>query len=147
VILVTLVGQGLLLPAVMRVLGFAHAGRRERKAERIAEFAARRQSLEAASDYLDGLATERKLPDTMVRPLKARYRDRLKLVERLEKEDADAKRTSALDSEIEFLLLARERDKINDLYRAGNLKDDPRRRIERELDLRDAQLTNLRADE
>jgi CPA1 family monovalent cation:H+ antiporter len=69
------------------------------------------------------------------------------LLERLENEDADAKRTSALDSEIEFLLLARERDKINDLYRAGNLKDDPRRRIERELDLRDAQLTNLRADE
>jgi CPA1 family monovalent cation:H+ antiporter len=83
----------------------------------------------------------------MVRPLKARYRDRLKLLERLENDAADAKRTSALDGEIEFLLLARERDKINELYRAGNLKDDPRRRIERELDLRDAQLTNLRADE
>ncbi len=147
VILVTLVGQGLLLPAVMRVLGFAHAGRRERKAERIAEFDARRQSIEAASEYLDELATDRKLPETMVRPLKARYRDRLKLVERLENEDADAKRASALDGEIEFLLLARERDKINDLYRAGKLKDDPRRRIERELDLRDALLKNLRAEE
>jgi CPA1 family monovalent cation:H+ antiporter len=83
----------------------------------------------------------------MVRPLKVHYRDRLKLVDRLENEDADAKRASAIECEIEFLLLARERDKINDLYRGGQLKDDPRRRIERELDLRDAQLTNLRADE
>jgi monovalent cation/hydrogen antiporter len=147
VILVTLVGQGLLLPAVMRALGFAHAGRRERRTERIAEIDARRQSIEAASHYLDELATGRRLPENVVRPLKAHYRDRLKVVERLENEDADAKRASALDDEVEFLLLARERDKINDLYRAGKLKDDPRRRIERELDLRDAQLTNLRAEE
>ena len=147
VILVTLVGQGLLLPAVMRALGFAHAGRRERKTERIAEFDARRQSIEAASHHLDELATERRLPESLVRPLKAHLRDRLKVVELFENEDADAKKTSALDDEVQFLLLARERDKINDLYRAGKLKDDPRRRIERELDLRDAQLTNLRAEE
>ena len=31
VILVTLVGQGLLLPSVIRALGLAHAGRRERR--------------------------------------------------------------------------------------------------------------------
>ena len=38
VILVTLVGQGLMLPAVIRVLGLAHAGRRERHADRAEEY-------------------------------------------------------------------------------------------------------------
>jgi CPA1 family monovalent cation:H+ antiporter len=45
------------------------------------------------------------------------------------------------------LLIAAERQQINDLYRAGKLKDEARRRIERELDLREARLNNVRADE
>jgi CPA1 family monovalent cation:H+ antiporter len=147
VILVTLVGQGLMLPVVMRALGFAHAGRRERHADRLEEFSARRHSIEAASQFLDELVSERKLPQSIVRPLQARYRDRLALIERLEHGSADFKRLNELDDEIECLLLAKERDEINDLYRAGKLKDEPRRRIERELDLRDAQLLNLRAEE
>jgi hypothetical protein len=36
---------------------------------------------------------------------------------------------------------------INDLYRLGKLKDEARRRIERELDLREAQLTNAKWEE
>jgi hypothetical protein len=36
---------------------------------------------------------------------------------------------------------------INDLYRRGELKDEARRRIERELDLRDAHLTSVRAED
>jgi monovalent cation/hydrogen antiporter len=145
VILVTLVGQGLMLPAVMRALGFAHAGRRERHADRIEEFSARRHSIETTSHYLDELAAERKLPEGIVHSFQARYRDRLKVVERFEQGTADLKRSIELDDEIECLLLAKERQQINDLYRAGKLKDEPRRRIERELDLRDAQLLNLRA--
>lgn len=147
VILVTLVGQGLLLPAVMRALGFAHAGRRERHADRIEEFSARHNVLQAASAYLDELAAERKLPDSIVHALKARYREQIKLVDRLKEGGAEIKRSVQLDDEIECLLLAKERTLINDLYRDGKLKDEPRRRIERDLDLRDAQLLNLRAEE
>jgi monovalent cation/hydrogen antiporter len=55
VILVTLVGQGLMLPAVIRALGLANAGRRERHDERIEEFGARRQAIEAASLRLNTL--------------------------------------------------------------------------------------------
>ena len=66
VILVTLVGQGLLLPAVIRWLGLANAGRRERRADRAEEFAARRQAIEAAIERLDQLAAERKLPEDIV---------------------------------------------------------------------------------
>jgi hypothetical protein len=36
---------------------------------------------------------------------------------------------------------------VNDLYRDGKLKDEARRRIERELDLREEGLENLRAAE
>ena len=40
--------------------------------------------------------------------------------------------------EIELALITAERERINELYRRGALKDDSRRRLERELDLREA---------
>ena len=146
VILVTLVGQGLMLPPVMRALGLAHAGRRERHADRVEEFVARRQAIEAAVARLDALAAERQLPDEVVRPLRAQQRDRLK---HLENRDGDAAHKKLVEShdEIAFELITAERQLINELYRRGKLKDEGRRRIERELDLRDAHLTNLRAEE
>jgi CPA1 family monovalent cation:H+ antiporter len=147
VILVTLVGQGLMLPTVMRALGLAHVGRRERHADRIEEFAARRQAIEAASKRLDELIAERDLSEDLIRPLRARLRDRLKFVERNDDGGHEHKRRIDLDSEIEFLLLATERQQINNLYQEGKLKDEARRSIERELDLRDAQLTNVRPEE
>ena len=49
VILVTLVGQGLLLPTVIRALGLANAGRQEHAAQRTQEFAARRKAIETAA--------------------------------------------------------------------------------------------------
>jgi CPA1 family monovalent cation:H+ antiporter len=39
-------------------------------------------------------------------------------------------------------LIAAERERINELYREGTLKDEPRRRLERELDLREANLVS-----
>jgi len=147
VILVTLVGQGLMLPAVIRGLGLANAGRREHYADRVEEFAARRQAIEAASQRLDELATQRELSEEIVRPLRARHRERLRHVERRSDGDGGHKRLTELHDEIEYLLIAAERERINDLYRRGKLKDEARRRIERELDLRDAQLTNVRAEE
>jgi len=147
VILVTLVGQGLMLPAVIRGLGLANAGRREHYADRVEEFAARRQAIEAASQRLDELATQRELSEEIVRPLRARHRERLRHVERRSDGDDGHKRLTELHDEIEYLLIAAERERINDLYRRGKLKDEARRRIERELDLRDAQLTNVRAEE
>ena len=53
----------------------------------------------------------------------------------------------ALHDEIERLVISAERDRINDLYRRGKLKDEARRRIERDLDLRDAHVTNLQWEE
>jgi monovalent cation/hydrogen antiporter len=144
VILATLVGQGLLLPAVVRGLGLARAGRRERYADKVEEFKARRQAIEAAIERLDELAAERHLPADFVRPVQAHYRDRLKHVEHRSDGDDGHKRLVERHDEIEFLLIDAERELINDLYRRGELKDEARRRIERELDLRDARLANLR---
>jgi monovalent cation/hydrogen antiporter len=147
VILVTLVGQGLMLPFVMRALGLAHAGRRERHADSIEEFAARRRAIEAAGARLEELITERNLERELVLPLRARLRDRMNLVERNDDSSHEHKRHIELDNEIEFLLLAAERRQVNDLYREGKLKDESRRRIEREFDLREAQLANSSAEE
>jgi monovalent cation/hydrogen antiporter len=146
VILVTLVGQGLLLPTVIRALGLANAGRRERQTERIEEFAARRQAIETASRRLDELVAERQLSADFVQPLRTRHRDRLKHVEH--RSDSEPTHTRLIDQhdEIEFLLIEAERKKINDLYKLGKLKDEARRRIERELDLREAQLTSVRGE-
>jgi monovalent cation/hydrogen antiporter len=147
VILVTLVGQGLMLPAVIRALGLASAGREEYRAERAEEFAVRRRAIQAAMARLDELAVERDLPEDVVRPLRAHQRERLKYVKHRSGVDADHVKLSEVCDEIELVLLATERELINELYRRGELHDEPRRRIERELDLRDAQLANFRAEE
>jgi hypothetical protein len=52
-----------------------------------------------------------------------------------------------LGDEVELSLIEAERELANRLYREGELKDEGRRRIERDLDLRDALLANLRAKE
>jgi monovalent cation/hydrogen antiporter len=146
VIVVTLVGQGLLLPAVVHSLGLARAGRRERHADRVEEYEARRQAIEAAIERLNQLAVERKLPDEVVRPLRVRQHDRLKHLGHRSDGDDDHRSLVRGGDEVEFELIAAERDLVNDLYRRGELKDETRRRIERELDLRDAHLTSVREE-
>jgi Na+/H+ antiporter len=144
VILVTLVGQGLLLPAVIRALGLVNAGRLEHEAELAEELEARRKAIEAAMKRLDVLGEERALPVEVVEPLRARHAIRLKFVEQKRDDEEGHGKTTVLREDVEQLLLAAERDLINYLYRCGRLRDEPRRRIERELDLRDAYLANFR---
>lgn len=147
VILVTLVGQGLTLPIVIRALGLAHAGRREHHADATEEFAARQQAVAAASERLEQLAAARALPAAVVKPLLAGLHDRLNNLEhRIDGHDSH-RRLVELYDDVEQTLITAERQKVNDLYRDGKLKDEARRRIERELDLREAGLENLRAAE
>ncbi|HEY3917652.1 MAG TPA: Na+/H+ antiporter [Stellaceae bacterium] len=147
VIVVTLVGEGLLLPAVIRGLGLANAGHREHRADRAAELAARREAIEAAIGRLGELARERDLGEAVVQPLGARHRARLKHVADKMDGDDGQRALTTLDEEIELLLIEAERARINDLYGDGKLNDEARRRIERELDLREAHLANQRSDE
>jgi monovalent cation/hydrogen antiporter len=147
VILVTLVGQGLLLPAIIRALGLAHTGRRERREDRAEEYEARRLAIGAVIDRLGRLAVERRLPDALVRPLHALHRERLRHIEQRSDGDAAHLRLSRQHEEIERLLIAEERDQVNRRFRDGKLKDEARRRIERDLDLREASLANQGEEE
>jgi monovalent cation/hydrogen antiporter len=141
VILVTLVGQGLFLPMVIRALGLANAGRRELDIEKIEEIAARRKAIEAALQYLDDSNQRGLVREDALQSLRTTYREQLKHVESAggtERPEAAIAHAGTLAQ-----LLAIERDKMVTLYREGHLKDEPRRRIERDLDLREAALANL----
>ena len=142
VILVTLVGQGLMLPAVIRLLGLANAGEQELHADRTEELVARRHAIEAAIKRLDQLAMERGLPDDVVRPLRVEHQNRLSHFEHASPWAQNNQHTVALPDEIELLLIAAEREQINELYRQGTLQDEARRRLEREFDLREANFAN-----
>jgi Na+/H+ antiporter len=144
VILATLVGQGLMLPAVIRALGLAHIGHRERHTDRAEEYQARREAIAAATERLGQLTAERQLSEDVVRPLLAQQRDRLK---QFELRSEGHRKLPELHDEIELLLIVAERERINELFRSNKLNDATRRRIERELDLREAHLANQRSEE
>ena len=144
----TLVGEGLTLPAVVRVLGLANAGRRERQAEREEEFKVRRRAVEAAIERLEALDREPQASPS-------RWSDRSSLICATGSKKSSIARTAmsitksspSLATTLELSLIEAERDLVNKLYRAGELKDEGRRRIERELDLRDTLLASLRSTE
>jgi len=135
VILVTLVGQGSMLPSVIRWLGLANTGRRERAASGAEEVNAWRLASTAALRRLSQLTSERHLPEPQIRSLQTYYTER-----------AAAMDGRTLD-DIAGMLIEAERGLINGLYRAGELEDDARRRIERVLDLRAAQIDAQASDE
>ena len=136
-----------MLPRLIRALCLAHAGRLERRVDKLAEHTVRRHGIEAALNRLEELTSERKLSEDMVRPLHARHRDRLTHIEhRIDGNDGHRKLTE-LHDEIELQLITAERQYINELYRGGGLKDEARRRIERELDLREVGLSNELSEE
>jgi monovalent cation/hydrogen antiporter len=147
VVLLTLVGQGLTLPWVVRALGLANAGRRERVAERVEEFQIRRQAIEAAVGRLDALLADSPVPKDIVARLRSQYSERLKQVRNRSDEDDEQKKRVLLGDKIELQLITAERDVINERYRRGELKDEARRRIERELDLREAHLASVRNED
>jgi len=140
VILITLVGTGLLLPAVVRWLGVSRAGRDELTAEHEAEIAARREALAAALKSLDDMTDDRELSEEVVKLLRARHEIRAnQLPDSL---DPDAPDVSAAGTELTRELIAAERQFIHVLLRDGKITDETRRRIERDLDLEEASLSN-----
>ena len=147
VILVTLVGQGTTLPAVIRMLGLGKAGEQELQAERQEELLARERAIEAAVERLDQLAAEWGLPADVVRQFRAKLANRRShFVPTPSQGHSQEYRTAAAD-EVELALITAERERINELYRHGTLKDEARRRLERELDLREASLAHHRHED
>ena len=139
VILVTLVGQGLLMPAVIEWLGLPKIAESEELEERQAELAARRAAIDAVVQRLDQLAQERNLPTEIVDSIRARHAERLNRAELADGKEGEQALLDLYD-EIEGLLIDTERRHIFAQLGRGELIDEARRHIERELDLREAEL-------
>ena len=145
VVLVTLVAQGLTLPMLIRGLGLANAGNFERAAERAEELTARRLADGAALDRLNALALSDEVPQGAIATLRTFHQERLMQIERRSSAGAGSDTTSSdIEDNLELSDIAADRELVNDLYTRGELKDEARRRIERDLDLREALLANLR---
>ena len=145
VILATLVLQGFMFPAIIRALGLANAGRRELEHDRNEEHRARLQAVEAAMERLDEIAAQRKWSEDAILPVRATLRNRLAHLHNLHDGDEIHGKLAECREEIELQLISAERQRVNELHRAGEVKDEARRRIERELDLREAYLANQRS--
>lgn len=140
VIIVTLIGQGLALPSVIGWLGLADQGREERRVEAADEIASRRLTIEAALRHIDEVASRAELPAQIVAPMRAHHFERLRRLDYRLGSDAEEQRLAELSDDLEGRLITAEREHLYALMCEGRLKDDARRRIENELDLREAQL-------
>jgi CPA1 family monovalent cation:H+ antiporter len=142
VILVTLVGQGLLLPSVIRTLGVNRLGRAEEQREARREFEVRVGAARAALTMLDELAETRSLPEAVIHALRTRRDNRLKhLTRHREGEGETARMIDSVDRE----LLSAERAFLYERLRRGDLSDIARRRIEHDLDLYESRLIKAAA--
>ena len=140
VIFITLVGMGSGLPLVARWLDVTRDGRNEHQAEHEAEIAARREALEVALKSLDAITDDRELSDEVVKLLRARHENRSnQLPASLDPASHDV---SAAGTALTRELISAERKFIHVLLRDGKITDESRRRIERDLDLEEASLSN-----
>jgi Na+/H+ antiporter len=133
-ILVTLVGQGLTLPAVVRRFAPEDADTAAQEAEE----KARIEATEAALEQLDRLAEREGLSDDAVRH--ARHRYEMRLTHLTDGEDASE---LPLTRDLQKELAATERETIERLHGEGHLDQDTARRLERELDLEEERWDEL----
>jgi len=143
VIIVTLVGQGIMLPAVMRWLGLTKLGKIERKDEIRRELHARQAALKQVEKRLEKAIKEHDLPGYAIDHLRTRNQSRLQIIPSNLTEDVDHMRQTA---KVKAELIEAERDFIYQLLRDGKITDEARRRIEYELDLEEASVANRATD-
>lgn len=136
VIIVTLIGQGLVLPLLLPRLGLVAAGEAEATEAKDREVRARVEGVTAVLSELDAIAREG-APKEAVAILRHRHEARRSGYAGT----ADAAivvSPVAQGADIQSRLIVAERRAIDRLYLDGGITDDARRRIERELDLEDA---------
>jgi Na+/H+ antiporter len=135
IIVITLVGQGLLLPSVVRWLDLGRHAAEEQEREQKAELAARTDALKAAQTRLEELAATSQIAPEALAVLRARHDYRSGRLPSPEPDRSDAASAAA---DVRSDLIALERQYIYQLLRDGQITDEARRRIERELDLEEA---------
>ena len=132
VIFVTLVGQGLMLPLVVRWLGLEQHAQAEQRREHEAELAARTEAMEVALTRLEAIAAERQISGAALDLLRARHEQRTRA---LATHADDGQELNRLSAGLRIELIEAERQFLYQMLRDGKLTDESRRRIERELDL------------
>jgi Na+/H+ antiporter len=143
VIIITLVGQGSMLPYVVRWLGLARLGKKEHKDEIKAELRARKAALKQVEKRLEKAIENCGLPADAIQHLRTRNASRAQILPTNLTEDLDQMRQTA---RIKTDLIEAERDFIYQLLRDGKITDEARRRIEYELDLEEASVANRGKD-
>ena len=144
VITVTLVGQGPMLPTVMRWLGLSDIGKAEREKEIEEELLVRVDALEEVDKRFEESAAKRGLPEDAADHIRTRNRSRKQLLPKNLTEGLEqTRRTAAAKKD----LIDAERKYIFRLLREGKITDEARRRIEYELDLEEASLANRGQDQ
>lgn len=137
IIIVTLVGTGLSLPAVIRWLRLQPDSAAEERREREAEREARNEVLDLAQQRLREIDEERKLPQDVTAVLIS-YQESLRHGV-VRSADGSTGRTY-FDIDLRRELIAAERRHLHRMLDEGRITDESRRRIERELDLEEATL-------
>ena len=139
VILATLVLQGLTLPVVVRVLGLQDDGSTDEE-----ERAARLEANQAAMKLIDGAAAG-DFPADIVSRLRAEYDDRLQQLQRCAEQQGDDRSGEVATPQYQQLqkkALDVEREAIIRLRNQRVINDKALRRIQRDLDLAEARLSN-----
>jgi Na+/H+ antiporter len=140
VIAVTLIGQGLTLAPLMRLLGV------ERERDWSPDEAiARLEAAQAALDRLDELERDGAITPERLRRMRELYRSRFRRCMAVIGGDAEEARAAAREpierySELRRDLIGVERDALLGLRNEGRLKPDVWREIQRDLDLEEARL-------
>jgi CPA1 family monovalent cation:H+ antiporter len=138
VILVTLVGQGLTLPALVRALRIE--GEREWSPE---EAVARLEAAQSALDRLDELEDEHRIGEEPLRRLRdlyrARFRQCMAVIGGEKPPDASAEQRMRF-GEVRRDLIQTERSAVLVLRNQGKVSQEVQRLIERDLDLEEARL-------
>ncbi len=141
VIAVTLVGQGLTLGPLMRLLGVQ--SEREWSPD---EAVARLEAAQAALDRLDELEREGRISDERLRRMRELYRARFRRCMAVIGGEGDEGRSEATNDSLERYaalrrdLIGVERDALLGLRNQGRLRPDVWREIQRDLDLEEARL-------
>jgi CPA1 family monovalent cation:H+ antiporter len=143
VIVVTLIGEGLALPPIVRWLALPRDAADERRREQDAEITARIETLRETQVRLEALAADGTTDPDVIALLRARYDHRAGQLPRT----ADRHDAIAAAAELRAELIAAEREYIYRLLQDGKITDEARRRIERELDLEEASLAFKRDSE
>jgi CPA1 family monovalent cation:H+ antiporter len=138
-ILVTLVGQGLSLPFIIRKLRLEEPRRWSDE-----EAVARMEAAQSALDRIDEIEEDRRASEAQLKRLRDLYRARFRMCQAVlggEDPDAAAREQRIADyGGLRRELIGVEREELLGLRGAGRLRNQTLRQIQRDLDLEEARI-------